>query len=221
MSIHLEHATMDPLAHWDGLYRTKDLMELSWQQPKAALSLALIQELVPDRMAAVIDVGGGASPLVDGLLAAGYRELTVLDLAPNALARAQERLGVERAAQVVWLAANVCTAPLPPSRYDVWHDRGAFHFLTQPAARLAYIEHVRHAVRPGGLVLVATFAEDGPARCSGLPVARYSAAELHSEFGEDFALLRQLRELHHTPWGALQPFTYCVCRYTPAAPRRG
>jgi len=208
---------MDPLPHWDALYRTKNLTELSWQQSVATLSLALIQEFVSDRMAAVIDVGGGASPLVGGLLAADYKDLTVLDIAPNALARAQERLGAARAAQVVWLSADVCTAPLPPSRYDVWHDRAVFHFLTEPAARVSYIEQVRHAVRPGGLVLVATFSEDGPARCSGFPVARYSAAALHGEFGEDFALLRQLRELHHTPWGSSQPFTYCVCRYTPAA----
>ncbi|AHG88131.1 Methyltransferase type 12 [Gemmatirosa kalamazoonensis] len=210
---------MDLHAHWDGIYRTKDLTELSWQQSDAALSLACIQEMAPDRTAAVIDVGGGASPLVDGLLAAGYRDVTVLDLAPSALARARERLGAEGAGQVAWLAADVCAAPLAPGRYDVWHDRAVFHFLTEAAERAAYVAQVRRAVRPGGLVLVATFAEDGPARCSGLPVARYSAAALHGAFGEDFALLRQLREVHHTPWGAPQPFTYCLCRYTPTADR--
>ena len=211
---------MDPQAHWEDIYRTKDLTELSWQQPEAGLSLALIEELAPDRTAAVIDVGGGTSPLVDGLVAAGYRDVTVLDLAASALARAQARLGPERAGQVSWLAADVCAAPLASGRYDMWHDRAVFHFLTAPAARAAYVRQVRHAVRPGGLVLVATFAEDGPARCSGLPVARYSAAALHGAFGEDFALLRQLREVHHTPWGAPQPFTYCLCRYSPRTARR-
>ena len=207
---------MDARAHWDGIYRTKSLTELSWQQPEARLSLALIRELVSDRAAAIIDVGGGASPLVDGLLAAGYGDVTVLDLASSALSQTQERLGAERAAQVSWLNVDVCAASLTPGRYDVWHDRAVFHFLTEPEARAAYITQVRRAVRPGGLVLVATFAEDGPTRCSGLPVARYSAAALHAVFGEDFTLLRHLQEVHQTPWGATQAFTYCICRFSPA-----
>ena len=203
---------MDARAHWDAIYRTKALEELSWQQPAAELSSSLIQELAPDRAAAIIDVGGGASPLVDGLLDAGYRDITVLDLAPSALARARARLGAARAARVVWLDGDVCTAQLAPGRYDVWHDRAVFHFLTVPAARAAYLAQVRRAVRPGGLVLVATFAEDGPTRCSGLEVARYSAAALHAVFGDDFTPVRQLREVHRTPWGAPQAFTYWVCR---------
>lgn len=213
------HRIMDAQSHWDTIYQTKDLAELSWQQADAGLSLSLIQELAPDRASAVIDVGGGASPLVDGLLAAGYGDVTVLDLAPSALACARARLGAERAARVSWIDADVCTASLALDRYDVWHDRAVFHFLTEPAARSAYVAQVRRSVRPGGLVLVATFAEDGPARCSGLEVARYSATALHAAFGEGFVLLRHRREVHRTPWGAPQAFTYCLCRFHPL--RRG
>lgn len=207
---------MDAQSHWDTIYRTKQPSELSWQQGAAALSLALIRDAAPDGHAAVIDVGGGTSPLVDGLLAAGYDDLTVLDLAPSAVEQARARLGHAAAA---WLAADVCAAPLAAGRYDVWHDRAVFHFLTDDASRAAYLAQVRRAVRPGGVVLVATFAEDGPTRCSGLEVARYSAAALHGAFGADFTLLRHLREVHTTPWGAPQAFTYCLCRYTPAGRR--
>lgn len=211
---------MDSQQDWDDIYTRKDLSELSWQQPAAELSLALIREFAPALSDPVIDVGGGASPLVGGLLDSGYRDVTILDLAPAALGRAQARLGVERSARVQWIAADVCKAPLPDAHYAVWHDRAVFHFLTEEADRRAYIEQVRRATQPGGVVLVATFAEDGPTRCSGLPVARYSAAGLHGAFGDDFILLRARREVHQTPWGALQPFTYCVCRYVPSAARR-
>jgi SAM-dependent methyltransferase len=211
---------MNERAHWDTIYRTKSPADLSWQQGAAWLSLSLIEEAEPRRDGAIIDVGGGISPLVDELLAVGYRDVTVLDLAPSAIERARERLGAMRAARVTWLEADVCTAALEPARYDVWHDRAVFHFLTDPAARDAYIAQVRRAVRPGGLVLVATFAEDGPTQCSGLDVVRYSATALHGTFGREFRLVRSVREVHVTPWGARQPFTYCVCRYEPAEDRR-
>ena len=211
---------LDARSHWDAIYRTKPPSELSWQQSTAALSLALIEEAAPDRSASVIDVGGGTSPLAGALLDAGYYDLTVLDLAPSALAVARERLSPGRAARVTWVEGNVCSAALPPERYDVWHDRAVFHFLVDVASRAAYLAQVQRSVKAGGIVLVATFAEDGPLQCSGLEVARYSPTALHDAFGPDFTLLRHRREVHRTPWGAPQPFTYCVCRFDPHHGRR-
>jgi ubiquinone/menaquinone biosynthesis C-methylase UbiE len=137
----------------------------------------------------------------------------VLDLSHAALRIAQDRLG-PRAAQVEWVAADVLDASFPAQGFDVWHDRAVFHFLTDERDRRRYVEQVRRAVRPGGLVTVATFAADGPLRCSGLDVARYSPSELHGAFGDDFTLLESHRELHTTPGGATQAFTYCACRMT-------
>lgn len=202
---------MNPHDHWEQIYRTKREDQVSWFQAEAHLSRRLIEGVAPDRSARIIDIGAGASTLVDGLVGAGYHALTVLDLSPTALAIAQERLG-PTGATVAWLTADVLTATLAPGSFDVWHDRAVFHFLTDAADRQRYIAQVRSAVRPGGYVLVATFAEDGPSRCSGLDVARYSPASLHHEFGEAFALVDSQRELHTTPSGAQQAFTYCVCR---------
>lgn len=204
---------MDSKQHWQRVYTAKPCDAMSWHQPVAARSLALIRRVAPEARTAIIDVGGGASLLVDELLAAGYERLTVLDLAARALDIARARLG-PLAARVQWLEADVLTAALAAGAYGLWHDRAVFHFLTSPADRLAYMRQVRHAVRPGGFVLVATFADDGPERCSGLPVARYSAEALHSEFGDEFELIRSEREAHHTPDGVVQSFVYCLCRWT-------
>lgn len=201
--------------HWEQVYRSKNPQSVSWFQPEAAVSLRLIRNATDNR-AAVIDVGGGASTLVDGLLDAGYRDLTVLDLSGAALAAARERLGA-RAAGVHWLESDVLQAALPAQAYDVWHDRAVFHFLTDPAERAAYVRQVLHAVRPGGHVIVASFAEDGPEKCSGLPVMRYAPDALHAEFGAPFELLQHEREEHRTPGGTVQQFVYCFCRkITPA-----
>jgi len=202
---------MDPRAHWQKVYETKKPTEVSWYQPAARVSSSLIRRVAPDRSAAIIDVGGGASTLVDGLLADGYGSITVLDVSSAALAQASERLGGD-AARVTWLEANVLDAALPASAYDVWHDRAVFHFLTEAADRERYVKQVRRSVRPGGYVMVATFASDGPTKCSGLEVARYAPEELHGEFGSDFQLVESAREEHHTPTGAVQPFIYCLCR---------
>lgn len=205
---------MDQASHWEQVYRTTGPDRVSWFQPEARLSLELIQQAVPSRDAAIIDVGAGASTLVDGLLTAGYGRITVLDLSAAALAQAQTRLSPAGSA-VVWHQADVLTVELPAAAFDVWHDRAVFHFLTDAADRSRYVAQVRHAVRPGGFVLVATFAEDGPTRCSGLDVARYSSETLHHEFGNDFQLVQSRREEHSTPWGTPQIFTYCLCRYQP------
>ena len=202
---------METKDHWEKVYATKAATEVSWFQPHAQLSLKLIRDAGVPTSASIIDVGGGASTLVDDLLAAGYAAITVLDLSGSALAAARARLGT-RAAQVQWIEANVVEAELPAQAYDVWHDRAVFHFLTTEQDRRAYVQAVLRAVKPGGLVIVATFAEDGPTQCSGLPVMRYSAHELHAEFGAPFALLGHDRESHHTPAGGEQRFVYCFCR---------
>lgn len=197
--------------HWESVYTTKSPTEVSWFQEHAQRSLKLIRQSGIPSTGAIIDVGGGASTLVDDLLGEGYANITVLDLSPAALSTAKLRLG-PRATQVKWQATDILEATFPKHAYDVWHDRAVFHFLTDPAARQTYVHQVLQAVKPGGLVIVATFAEDGPTQCSGLPVVRYEARELHAEFGQPFLLLGHERESHQTPAGREQPFVYCFCR---------
>ena len=184
---------------------------MSWYQPEARISLDLIRRVAPDPSTPIIDVGGGASTLVDGLLDAGYGAVTVLDLAPAALALAQQRLGAN-AARVRWLPADALEVPLPPAAYGVWHDRAVFHFLTDSEDRARYVAQTRRAVRPGGHVIVASFSPEGPPKCSGLDVVRYSPEGMHAEFGEGFRLLDSVREDHHTPGGIVQAFVCCLCR---------
>lgn len=202
---------MESKEHWEKVYGTKLPSEVSWFQDHAALSLKLIQDANTPKIASIIDVGGGASVLVGELLELGYHDLTVLDLSGAAIAAAKSRLG-SKAKAVKWLEADILDVELPTAAYDVWHDRAVFHFLTNEKDRHRYVEQVLHAVKPGGLVIVATFAEDGPTECSGLPVMRYSADQLHSEFGEPFILLGHEKESHHTPSGKEQKFVYCFCR---------
>lgn len=196
--------------HWETVYQDKAVDAVSWFQPHATSSLHLIKEAAPDHRSAIIDVGGGASVLVDGLLDAGYSRLTVLDLAQSALAASQSRLGA-RAQSVNWIAADITTADLPEATYDVWHDRAVFHFLTDVADRERYVKQVLHAVKPGGHVIVAAFGPDGPLQCSGLDVVRYAPDALHAEFGAPFRLLRHQTEIHQTPAGKEQEFVYCYC----------
>jgi ubiquinone/menaquinone biosynthesis C-methylase UbiE len=200
-------------AHWEQVYQTKRSDEVSWYQADPATSLRLIERVAPGRAARIIDVGGGASLLVDRLVAAGYLDVTVLDISSTALGEVERRLPADALSRVTLLAGNVLTAPIDSGSIDVWHDRAVFHFLTDPSDRQAYVAQVRRAVRPHGHLIVATFAEDGPQKCSGLPVARYTAAQLHAEFGSRFALIDSVREGHVTPSGATQSFQYCVCRF--------
>ncbi len=197
--------------HWEQVYAAKAAHSVSWFQERAACSLQLICASGAGREADIIDVGGGASTLIDDLLAAGYSRVSVLDISSAALAAAQRRLG-EHSGCVRWLEADIMRADLPSRHFDVWHDRAVFHFLTTPEARAAYLAVVAHAVKPGGDAIIATFAEDGPEQCSGLPVVRYSAESLHAEFGVGFALLHHEREAHLTPFGTVQPFVYCHFR---------
>lgn len=202
---------MDVRAHWQKVYETKKPTDVSWYQPAAGTSLSFIRRAALDRAAAIIDVGGGASTFVDGLLAEGYTRLTVLDVSGAALAGAAARLAGE-SERVTWLEANVLDAELPAAAYDLWHDRAVFHFLTDVSERERYVEQVRGSVRVGGSAIIATFASDGPTKCSGLPVARYEPQELHRQFGSDFQLCESTREEHRTPAGATQPFIYCWFR---------
>lgn len=197
--------------HWERVHARIAPDELSWHQREASVSLALIRRVARDPDAPIIDVGGGTSTLVDGLLDAGYRNLTVLDISDAALGVAVERLGAD-ATLVRWLTADVRAVPLASSTYEVWHDRAVFHFLTDPRDRAAYVASVRAVVRTGGHVIVASFALDGPTRCSGLPVVRYSCESMYQELGAGFRLLDSVREAHHTPKGTTQSFVYCLWR---------
>ena len=202
---------MSEKEHWERVYSSKATDAVSWYQEHADHSLRLIEQTGLSQSAALIDVGGGASTLVDDLLARGYNNIAVLDLSLAALEAAQRRLGA-RAQAVEWLEADITKAALPVHAYDLWHDRAVFHFLTAPEDRQAYVQTVLRSVKPGGHVIVATFAEDGPLQCSGLPVMRYNSTQLHAEFGDAFTLVVHQREAHHTPFGTTQQFTYCYCR---------
>lgn len=197
-------------SHWDTVYTTKGESEVSWFQENPALSLELIDLARPAPESAIVDIGGGASRLVDSLLARGFRHVTVLDISLAALDTAKARLG-ERAGGVDWIVADVITWQ-PAQTFDIWHDRAAFHFMTDPADRFVYIEHLKQAVRPGGHVIIGTFAIDGPDKCSGLPVKRYDAASLAKELGEGFELLDSRRQDHSTPWNSSQRFQFCIFR---------
>jgi ubiquinone/menaquinone biosynthesis C-methylase UbiE len=202
---------MNRSAHWEQVYRTRRTDEVSWFQSQPARSLRFIQQVNPPPGGPVIDLGGGASSLVDALLDAGYHDVTMLDISSTALAHARARLG-ERSARVRWIEGDVLDADLPAAGFAVWHDRAVFHFLTTADDQARYVARVRHALRPGGHVVIATFAEDGPTRCSGLEVSRYSAPELLEVFGDTFTLITSEREEHRTPSGAIQRFTWCVLR---------
>ncbi len=202
---------MQSKKHWEHVYSSKPTDAVSWYQEHAEQSLRLIHQTGLPPTASIIDVGGGASTLVDDLLRDGYSSTTVLDLSAAALAAAKSRLG-EKASTVTWLVANITEVELPASSYDIWHDRAVFHFLTNEHDRHAYVTAVLRAVKPGGHVIVATFGEDGPQQCSGLPVMRYSPQSLHAEFGEPFTLFKHEQEEHHTPFGTVQKFIYCYCR---------
>ena len=206
---------MNAREHWERVYGTKRPTEVSWYAPHLDVSLRIIDEAAPDRDSRIIDVGGGEATLVDDLLDRGYRHLSVLDISATALDVAKARLG-ERAGAVDWRVGDATAFPFERHRYDVWHDRAVFHFLTDPKDRAAYVRQVTRAVKPGGHVIVATFGPDGPSRCSGLDVVRYAPDTLRGEFGARFRLLHHLTAIHRTPGGTEQQFTYCYCQTSEA-----
>jgi len=202
---------MNTKTHWEHIYESKAPTQVSWYQEHAQFSLQYIQNTGIRKTGHIIDVGGGTSTLVDDLIGDGFQHISVLDVSGAALRLTQQRLGAQ-ANHVKWIEADITQADLPHQAYDLWHDRAVFHFLTQAEDRQRYVEVVRHAVRTGGHVIVATFAPDGPDRCSGLEVVRYSPGSLHSEFGDGFDVVDSARETHHTPFGTEQKFIYCYCR---------
>jgi SAM-dependent methyltransferase len=196
----------DRRAHWDSVYRTKREDEVSWFQASPILSLDLIHAAGVERRASIIDVGGGASRLVDALIDEGFTNLTVLDVSEAATETAKARLGV-RASGVTWIVADA-TKWEPRGTHDLWHDRAAFHFLTAPEDRAAYAQRVLRAVRPGGHVIIGTFALDGPERCSGLLVVRHDAESIGTMLGPSFELIETRRHDHQTPMGGSQKFQF-------------
>lgn len=196
--------------HWEEVYRTKPVERVSWYQPNPKPSLDALARLGAGPDKSLIDIGGGASALAARLAEAGWGDLTVLDISEPALGQARAAMGAG-AETVEWIAADI-TRWTPPRRYDVWHDRAVFHFLTQADQREAYRRALLHGLAEGGLLLIATFALDGPEKCSGLPVQRYDAAGLSEALGDGLRLIEHWRELHITPWEAEQAFTWAAFR---------
>ena len=208
---------MDTAGHWDSVYGLKGDAEVSWTEAEPTTSLALISEVssprsaMPAKGTRVIDVGGGTSRLAGRLVDAGYT-VTVLDVSAAAIARAREQLG-NRAGEVRWIITDVTGNPDLGGAFDVWHDRAVFHFLTEPHARAAYAALAAKSLARGGHAIIATFAPDGPERCSGLPVCRYDGPALAAQFADaGFTLVKSIPQMHVTPWGTPQSFQYSVLR---------
>jgi SAM-dependent methyltransferase len=196
-------------AHWDRRYQDVGAESVSWYQERPTTSLELFEVLGVDSTRSVLDVGGGASRLVDFLVGGAYGDVAVLDLSGVALEVARARLGDP--AGVEWVHHEL-TSWRPPRRWDVWHDRAVLHFLVAEEDRTAYRRVLREALSPGGAVVIGTFAEDGPSHCSGLPVRRHSRAELCAFLGDGFEVVEQRREVHRTPAGTEQPFNWIAAR---------
>ena len=204
---------MDRKAHWENIYSTKRETEVSWFLEHLENSLRMILQTGVEKDAAIIDVGGGSSTLVDDLLENGFADVSVLDISAKAIEKSKERLG-ENARKVAWIEADITDVSLPENYYDVWHDRAVFHFLTSAEERRKYVELVMRSLKIGGHIIVASFGLEGPEKCSGLDVVRYSPDTMHDEFGSEFKLVKSLSETHQTPFGSTQKFIYCYCRKT-------
>lgn len=194
--------------HWEKVYSSKASQELGWYAPRLQTSLAWITDLGLSPDAQIIDAGGGASTLVDDLLEAGYRMITVVDISEQSLSSAKARLG-SKAEHVKWLIGDITSVDLPGHQYDLWHDRASFHFLTELHQQRKYRDKILQALKPGGHLIIGTFAPEAPPKCSGLPVQRYTQDQLGNTLGEEFELLRHKNELHITPGGIEQMYLYC------------
>ncbi len=193
--------------YWDKVYSGKSENEVSWFQENPAKSLGLIDELNLSKNAAIIDIGGGDSRLVDHLLLQGYSNISVLDISEVSLVKLKDRLGdVDN--KVKYISSDV-VAFKPLSQFDLWHDRATFHFLTNLEQISEYLELVNKALGPGGNLIISTFSKDGPEKCSGLPINQYSEQELKSLFGKYFINTKCFEDIHVTPWGSSQSFVYC------------
>ena len=197
--------------HWETAYADKRPTEVSWFQAQPEQSLQFIEESIPARDAAILDVGAGASMLVDCLLDAGYTDVSILDISSAALREVRERLG-RRAADITIIESNILSL-VPQRRYALWHDRAVFHFLTDVDERLSYVKLLRKSLQPGGYLVLATFGPDGPQRCSGLPVQRYDVQQLEALLGADFVLRSHILHDHRTPSGSVQQFQYSCWQF--------
>jgi len=202
--------TRDAQAHWQAVYSSKSETDVSWFQESPAPSLDMIKIAGATPTSTLIDIGGGASRLVDELLARGFHDIGVLDLSQAALDVAKSRLG-DAAKHVDWIVCDV-TKWQPAKCYDLWHDRAAFHFLTQAEQKTDYIARMNEALKPDGHAIIATFALDGPEKCSGLPILRYDEASLAQVLGPAFELVETRKHSHLTPWGSEQRFQFSLFR---------
>ena len=200
--------------HWEAVYSSKPSERLGWYKPRLQTSLEWITTLGLDLGAPIIDVGGGASTLIDDLIDNGYSSITVLDIAEPALDLLRTRLG-DRGAAVSWLCGDITVIDLPENAFELWHDRAVFHFLTEAADREHYKQNLCRALRPGGYLVIGTFAPEAPPKCSGLPVQRYDLDLLQKTLGDAFLPRRNQKELHVTPGGVEQMYLYCAFRFAP------
>ena len=201
--------------YWEKVYQSKQVDKVSWYQQQDLKRLALIQHHVVDLKSNLIDVGSGASLLIDQLIEIGYKNLYLLDLSETALNTTKYRLKEKEldAGHVQWQVADICIAQLPTQFFDLWHDRAVFHLMVTETQQQQYIDVMRHALKPNGMVMISTFAEDGPTQCSGLPVERYSVNKLAMTLGQDFQLIQHDTEIHLTPWGTEQKFLNTLWRF--------
>ncbi len=197
----------DRKKHWENIYQTKDLQEVSWYQPTPSTSLDFLTRLKVPTTAKVIDVGGGDSFLVDHLLDMGYQDVTVLDISAAAISRAKQRLG-ERANQVKWIVADVVSFE-PTETYDLWHDRAAFHFLTDEADIATYLHTAKENIHPNGYLVLGTFSDQGPKKCSGIAIKQYSASSMTERLNGLFEKIECRTFDHLTPFDTIQNFTFC------------
>lgn len=207
---------MNRKSHWEQVYASKASDRLGWYTPRLETSVSWITDLNLDLDAPIIDTGGGASTLIDDLLGAGHRSITIVDISDNALTLVKERLG-DKAESVIWLPGDITCIALPENRYELWHDRAVLHFLTEVDQQYKYRDQLLRALRPDGRFIIGAFAPEAPPKCSGLPVQRYDREDLENLLGTEFELERHQKEMHVTPGGVEQMYLYCQFRRTAKA----
>jgi 2-polyprenyl-3-methyl-5-hydroxy-6-metoxy-1,4-benzoquinol methylase len=206
---------MNRKSHWENIYQTKNLQDVSWYQPVPETSLAFFTDNHVPKDAAIIDIGGGDGFLVDHLLDLGYTDITVLDISAHALERAKLRLG-EKAKAVTWIESDV-TAFKPERQYDVWHDRAAFHFLREQDEINYYVALLKEHVSAGGFVFIGTFSEQGPTKCSGIEIHQYNEQDLSGLIADKYHKIKCIYTDHLTPFNTIQSFIFCSFKHKPAA----